>query len=81
MVARGLHRRTHSPAVRALEVDARNDVLVGVVALGGFFAARYGSVGWDAWLAMPIACWIGASGIGIVKVDTRDPERARTFAS
>jgi cation diffusion facilitator family transporter len=56
------HRRTESPALRALQVDARNDVLVGLLAVGGYFAARYDSPGWDAWLAMPVACWIAASG-------------------
>ena len=71
LVARRLHRRTHSPAIRALEVDARNDVLVGLVALAGFFGARYGSPGWDAWLAMPIACWIGASGIDLARDNIR----------
>ena len=71
LVARGVHEKTASPAVRALEVDARNDVLVGMVALVGFFGARYGSPGWDAWLALPIACWIGASGFGLARENIR----------
>lgn len=65
-------QRTHaSPALRVLEVDARNDVLVGFVALVGFFGARYGSPGWDAWLALPIACWIAASGVGLASGNIR----------
>ena len=59
------YRESGSPAVRALQVDARNDVLVGVLTILGFFAARYGWVGLDAWLALPVAAWIAASGIGL----------------
>lgn len=66
------HQRTvSSPALRVLEVDARNDVLVGLVALVGFFGARYGSPGWDAWLALPLACWIAASGVGLARENIR----------
>jgi cation diffusion facilitator family transporter len=69
--ARVHHRRSGSPALRALEVDARNDVLVGLLSLFGFFAARYGWPGWDAWLAMPVACWIGASGVSLARENIR----------
>lgn len=71
LTARRSQRSGRSPALRALEVDARNDVLVGIVALAGFFGARYGSSGWDAWLAMPIACWIAASGVGLASENIR----------
>jgi cation diffusion facilitator family transporter len=70
-VAGRYYRRGGSPALHALEVDARNDVLVGVLALCGFFATRYGSPGWDAWLALPVACWIGASGIALGRENIR----------
>ncbi|MDH5672942.1 MAG: cation diffusion facilitator family transporter [Myxococcales bacterium] len=65
------YRKLGSPALQALQVDARNDVLVGLLALVGFFAARYGSSGWDAWLALPIACWIAAAGLGLARENIR----------
>ncbi|PRQ08091.1 cation diffusion facilitator family transporter [Enhygromyxa salina] len=58
-----LHERAQSPAVRALAIDARNDVLVCSLALVGFLAARYGWSAWDAWLAIPAGIWIGWSGL------------------
>jgi cation diffusion facilitator family transporter len=70
-VARSFYRRTGSPVLHALEVDARNDTLVGVISLAGFFAARYGSSGWDAWLALPISLWIGAAGVGLARENIR----------
>ena len=63
VLSRREHRSTRSPALRALEVDARNDVLMGMLSVVGFFAARDGWSGWDAWLALPVAGWIAASGI------------------
>lgn len=57
------HRSSPSPALRAIGVDSRNDVLVGAVALVGFVAARYGSPHVDAWLALPLAGWIGVSAV------------------
>jgi len=59
------HRATGSPALRALQVDARNDVLVGVLALVGFVGAYTGWPALDIWLAMPIAVWIAASGLSL----------------
>jgi cation diffusion facilitator family transporter len=56
-------RRLRSPALKAIAVDARNDVLVGLVGLAGFGAARLGWPGLDAWIALPVAVWIGASGV------------------
>ncbi|MEX1363407.1 MAG: cation diffusion facilitator family transporter [Nannocystaceae bacterium] len=49
--------------LRAFRVDARSDVIVGLASLVGFAAARFGD--WpmlDAWLALPVAAWIGISG-------------------
>lgn len=56
-------RRLRSPALRAIAVDARNDVLVGLVGLVGFGAARLGWPGLDAWIALPVAVWVGAAGV------------------
>lgn len=65
------HRNSGSPALHALEIDARNDVLMGVLSLVGFFAARYGWAGWDAWLALPVACWIAAAGVMLANENIR----------
>jgi cation diffusion facilitator family transporter len=53
--------------LRALAVDARNDVLVGLIAIAGFFGARYGMPTLDAWAALPIAMWIAWSGIELAR--------------
>ncbi len=50
------------PAMSALAVDARNDVLTSAVAVVGFFAARHGAPQLDAWLALPLGLVIGWSG-------------------
>jgi cation diffusion facilitator family transporter len=71
LTARRHQRGVRSPALHVLEVDARNDVLVGLVAVVGFFCARFGSPGWDAWLALPIACWIAWSGVGLASQNIR----------
>lgn len=55
-------------ALRAFRLDARSDVIVGLTSLAGFVGARYG--GWpmlDAWLALPVAVWIGVSGVMLAK--------------
>jgi cation diffusion facilitator family transporter len=64
-------RNTGSPAMRALRVDARNDVLVSSLAIGGFFAARAGIPEIDAWLALPVAAWIAWSGIDLARENIR----------
>jgi len=56
-----------SPALHALQVDARNDVLVGLIAVGGWFAARYGWPSLDAWLAIPVALWVGWAGFDLAR--------------
>lgn len=55
------------PAFRALKVDAQNDVLVGLVAVFGYVGIRLGYPEVDAWLALPIALWIGWSGVGLAR--------------
>ncbi|TPV93710.1 MAG: cation diffusion facilitator family transporter [Myxococcales bacterium FL481] len=61
-------RRTQeSPVVAALYVDARNDALVGLLAIVGVGLAYVGSPGWDAWLAIPTGGWIIASGFWLAR--------------
>jgi ferrous-iron efflux pump FieF len=69
--ARKGYRRTSSPALKALAVDARNDMLVSVLAIGGFFVARYGAPRLDAWLALPVAAWIGFTGVELARDNIR----------
>lgn len=64
-------RSTNSPAMRALRVDARNDILVSALAIGGFFAARMGMPELDAWLAFPVAAWIAWAGFDLARDNIR----------
>ena len=65
------NRSRRSSVVDALRVDARNDVLLGLASLGGFIAARFGSTAVDAWLAIPVAGWIGVSAVQLGLENTR----------
>lgn len=57
-------RGREGSVLRAFRVDARNDVLLGVTSIAGFFAARYLELkALDAWLAIPIGIWIFVSGM------------------
>ncbi len=58
-----LTRRASSPALRALSVDARNDVLLGLVSVVGYVGMRAGFSSWDAWLSLPVSAWILWSGV------------------
>ncbi|MBZ0138015.1 MAG: cation diffusion facilitator family transporter [Planctomycetes bacterium] len=69
--ARAAHKRSGSPALKALAVDARNDVLVSVLAIAGFFAAKLGATKLDAWLALPVAGWIAWAGIELARDNIR----------
>jgi ferrous-iron efflux pump FieF len=60
-----------SPALKALAVDARNDVLITLVAVAGFFGALAGMPTLDAWLALPIALWIAWAGIELARDNIR----------
>lgn len=54
--------------LRAFRVDARSDVVVGVASLAGFVGARVAGIpSLDAWLALPVAVWIGISGLGLAR--------------
>ena len=52
-----------SPALAALWVDARNDVLLAGVSVFGVIAGKLGYPRADPLLALPMALWIGWSGI------------------
>ncbi|MCB9933438.1 MAG: cation transporter [Planctomycetes bacterium] len=67
----GAFRRTRSPAMKALAVDARNDVLVSVLAITGFFGMRAGYPTLDAWLALPVAAWIAWTGFELARDNIR----------
>lgn len=62
-----LARGGEGPALSALAVDARNDVIVCTVAILGYFGARSGFTQLDALLAIPAAVWIGWSGVGLAR--------------
>ncbi len=62
-----LARRGSGPAMGALAVDARNDVIVCLVAILGYFGARSGFTKLDAVLALPAALWIGWSGVELAR--------------
>lgn len=54
--------------LRAFRVDAASDVVVGTVSLIGLAGAKYGGIpSLDAWLALPVAVWIGVSGLRLAR--------------
>jgi cation diffusion facilitator family transporter len=55
------------PAVRAIFVDARNDVLSSSLSVFGYFIARSGWPAWDAWLALPTGVWILLSAVWLAQ--------------
>lgn len=71
LMSRSAHKGSSSQGMKALAVDARNDVLVSLLAIGGFFAARSGYRTLDAWLALPVAAWIAWSGIELARDNIR----------
>lgn len=72
VVAASGHRGTRaSPVARAIRIDARNDVAVSGLAILGFFSARYGHPSVDAWLAIPVAVWIGVAGVQLAMDNIR----------
>ncbi len=62
LAARELQRRAN-PALDALRVDARSDVLVCTLSLAGVALARFGWLKLDAVLAVVVALYIAASGL------------------
>ena len=80
--------RASEPAMKALAVDARNDVLASLVAGLGFLAARYEVPQLDAWLALPLALVIGWTGFDLAAENVRllmgqapSPERQRELVA
>lgn len=66
LAARRRRSGERGPALQAIYMDARNDMLLSGLSLLGFFAAKYGTdIGWDSWLAIPVALWIGYSGLDL----------------
>jgi cation diffusion facilitator family transporter len=59
------------PAMKALAIDARNDMLTSGAAIAGFVAARYGATQLDAWLALPLAALIAWSGFQLAVDNVR----------
>lgn len=75
-------RGPFGPALGALAVDARNDVLVGTLSLFGLAAAHVGHPGVDGWLALPLGAYIIRSGVQLAAENTallmgQAPSRAR----
>ncbi len=64
-------QRTSQPAMKALAIDARNDVLASSAAALGFLAGRYGAAQFDAWLALPLGALIGWSGFDLASDNIR----------
>ncbi len=60
-------RRSPSPALRALAVDAQNDILVGLISVAGYVGMALGYSSLDAVLALPVAAWIGWSGLNLAR--------------
>lgn len=58
----------NNAAVRAFRVDAASDVVVGSTSILGLLGAQYGGLpSLDAWLALPVAAWIGFSGFRLAR--------------
>lgn len=62
-----LARRGKTPVLAALTVDARNDLLVGAVALVGTLGVGAGFPRLDAWLSLPLAFYIMGSGVELAR--------------
>jgi ferrous-iron efflux pump FieF len=58
----------HNAAMRAFRIDAASDVVVGTASLMGLAGAHFGGLpSLDAWLALPVAAWIGISGFRLAR--------------
>lgn len=66
-----LARSRDEPAARALFVDARNDVALSALAVVGWAFAKTGHPAVDAYLAIPMAAWIGYAGIDLARDNIR----------
>ena len=86
LLARASSHRQPSPAMDALAVDARNDVIVSSIAVLGFFAARMNWPAFDAWLALPAGAMIAHAGyelaaenVSLLMGRAPDPDRMATL--
>lgn len=80
-----LARGGKTPVLAALTLDARNDVLVGGVALLGTFGVDAGFPRLDAWLSLPLALYITGSGVRLARENVdrlmgKAPPEARQVA-
>lgn len=64
-------KRHRSPALRAIFVDTRNDVVACVSSVAGFGLAKAGWLAADALLALPVACYIGWNGLELARENIR----------
>lgn len=62
----GAFRRTGA-VFEALAADAKNDLLVGAVAVVGFVGARFGMLSIDAWLSIPVGIYIALAGFRLAR--------------
>jgi ferrous-iron efflux pump FieF len=62
-----LARGQRGAALEALSQDAKNDILVGAVAVLGFGFAKFGFPRVDAWLALPVGVYIGWAGVSLAR--------------
>lgn len=60
-------RRQAGAASEALRVDARNDIMVGLLAVGGSLLSLSSSPLWDAGVALPVALYVGYSGFELAR--------------
>ena len=66
LLSRSSQRRQRSPALGALLVDARNDAIVGTTSIVGLLLSTWLEVpSLDAWLAIPVAVYIGWSAVDL----------------
>lgn len=66
-----LQRRARSPAVQAIIVDSRNDIMSTTLAIVGYWAVQHGYEELDAWLALPVGVAIGWGGLHLALENTR----------
>lgn len=71
IVMRVRFKQEKSPALRALFVDARNDMIATASSLVGWFMTTKGLEWADAGMAIPVALYIGYSGFSLARENLR----------
>ena len=56
-----------NPVLRAVYVDARNDAVLSILSVVGYYGAKYGTPSLDGYLAVPIGLWIGWSAVDLAR--------------